>query len=304
MMSSKYDIKDDELRVIGKPAAPLKTDKDKKKNKWLLAAMAVIVLLCGYLYYSSRNAGSIGEDNEEGLLEQIVESDASAVVPEVKSRLGNVNDMSNASYTEKIDTTINDIPLSIYIPHNAVAELCLGQPDMTDSGIVFCAQAADIRKDNNKIVGGYVIKGQPLAWGLSKKGYCSIIDNKITIGTAQNSPLFEEATEKEGYFFRQYPLVNNRTIVENEIKNKSYRRALCDRYGEIFIVESNTKESFHDFSQALVDLDVDNAIYLVGGVNAKGWYRNVDMEIVDLTRVGLEAYKYENYIVWRDGVLN
>ena len=36
------------------------------------------------------------------------------------------------------------------------------------------------------------------------------------------------------------------------------------------MVETLTSESFHDFSQALVDLYVDNAIYLVGS-SAYGW---------------------------------
>ena len=59
-----------------------------------------------------------------------------------------------------------------------------------------------------------------MAWGLSKKGYVSIIEDKITVGVADNSPLFEEATEKGGYFFRQYPLVNNGVgyMYENYIK--------------------------------------------------------------------------------------
>ena len=91
-----------------------------------------------------------------------------------------------------------------------------------------------------------MLKGKPLAWGLSKKGYCAIIDGKVTIGTAENSPLFEEATEKEGYFFRQYPLVDRGTLVESELKNKTMRKALCDRDGQIFVAVSQTDESMHD----------------------------------------------------------
>ena len=115
-----------------------------------------------------------------------------------------------------------------------------------------------------------MLKGEPKAWGLSKKGYCAIINDTVTVGVADNSPLFEEATEKEGYFFRQFPLVDNGKLVENEVKGKSVRRALCDRNGEIFIIETLDTESFHDFSQALVDLGVDNAIYLIGSI-AYGW---------------------------------
>ena len=131
-------------------------------------------------------------------------------------------------------------------------------------------KAADIRADNGGIVGAFVLAGEPLSWGLSKKGYCAVIGDTVTIGTADNSPLFERATETGGYFFRQYPLVSNGRLVENNPKGKSIRRAICDRQGEILMVGTLDTESFHDFSQALVDLGVDQAIYLVGA-SSYGW---------------------------------
>ena len=139
-----------------------------------------------------------------------------------------------------------------------------------DKSIIYAAQAADVRADNGGIVGAFVLNGEPKAWGLSKKGYCASINGKVTIGVAENTSLFEEATMNNGYFFRQYPLVSNGKLVENEPKGKSTRRAICDRQGEIFMVETGTTESFHDFAQALVDLGVDQAIYLVGST-AYGW---------------------------------
>ena len=148
--------------------------------------------------------------------------------------------------------------------------LHIGTIDRNDPSILFAAQAADVRADNGGIVGAFVLKGEPKAWGLSKKGFCAIINDTVTVGVADNSPLFEEATEKEGYFFRQFPLVDNGKLVENEPRGKAVRRALCDRGGELFTVETLSDDSFYDFSQALVDLGVDNAIYLVGG-SSYGW---------------------------------
>ena len=138
---------------------------------------------------------------------------------------------------------------------------------------------------------------------MSKKGYCASFNGKVTIGVAENSPLFEKATEEGGYFFRQYPLVSNGKLVENEPKGKSIRRAICDRQGEIFMVETRSIESFHDFAQALVDLGVDQAIYLVGST-AYGW--SVD-ENGTIHEFGEDNYYtgYRNmlqnisYIVWK-----
>ena len=297
-MKNNYDIKDDELRVIGKPVAAGNSSSGKagKGYLWIVVAIVVVAIAGCILFFAGKDEH---KDTEQGLFDEIPVQEVTASDNQHMARLGMEVDSLVQGFTEKVDTTINDIPLSIYIPHNATPELCLRTPDINDKSIVFCAQAADIRKDNKKIVGAFVLKGEPLAWGLSKKGYCGIIDGKITVGVADNSPLFEEATEKGGYFFRQYPLVDNGKLVENEPKNKSIRKAICDRNGEIFITVTNTPESFHDFAQALVDLGVDNAIYLVGGEYAKGWYRNVAGEFIDFSKGRRDRYKYENYIIWK-----
>lgn len=304
-MKNNYDIKDDELRVIGKPANQLgdagtpeyaSQNKSRKWGWWVLfAVVAVAVAGIIAVFEGKRNAVV----QEIGLFEEVPMQDVALAAVQEKQWLGMVVDSLAAGFAEKIDTTVNDVPLSIFVPHNATAELCLRTPDINDPDIIFCAQAADIRKDNKKIVGAFVLKGEPLAWGLSKRGYCGIIDGKISVGVADNSPLFEEATEKGGYFFRQYPLVDNGVLVENEPKNKSVRRALCERAGEIFVVLGNTPESFHDFAQALVDLGVDNAIYLVGGEYAKGWYRDASGEMTDFSKGRRDRYRYENYLVFR-----
>ena len=160
------------------------------------------------------------------------------------------------------------------------------------------AQAADIRADNKEILGAFVYKGTPLAWGLSKKGYCAIIDGKMTIGTSENSPLFEQATETGGYFFRQFPLVDKGVLVENEQKNKSVRKALCSRYGQIFIAATEDDESYHDFAQALVDLGVEDAISLVGSKYAFGWWRDFEGVKTSFAE-GWHQYRKENYVGWR-----
>ena len=108
----------------------------------------------------------------------------------------------------------------------------------------------------------------------------------------------EEATEKGGHFFRQYPLVNNGVLVENEPKGKSIRKALCDRNGEIMVVMTQTPESFHDFAQALVDMKVDNAIYLVGSTSF-GYFRDRYDHLAIIYNKHRYGYKYENFIIWR-----
>lgn len=300
-MNELKEIRDDQIRIIGSE----KPQRNWNIIKWVIVATIVaITLLVGVIVLLNQP--------EEIKQEVIIEEEPAVFEPEMPQEeidnqwitVATDSICSNLSYIDIRDTTINDIPLKIYIPHNAELQLHIGRLDKSDTTIIFATQAADVRADNGGIVGAFVLKGEPLAWGLSKKGYCASIEGKVTIGVAENSPLFEEATEKGGYFFRQYPLVSNRQLIDNEPKGKSIRRGICEQQGDIFMIESRSEESFHDFAQALVDLGVDNAIYLVGSSAAYGWV--VDKEGVmheyghDNTYTGRRKMpKNTNYIIWR-----
>ena len=262
-MKEFKDIKDDQIRIIGED----NSGKSPFRRFWIiLLSVCVLLLVGGSILFAVLNREKASEtEPEPAYFEPETTSE-----PIVCEWLGSRVDSLAKGFTEIRDTLINDIPLRIYIPHNAEMSLHVGRMDIRDTSVVYAAQAADVRADNGGIVGAFVLKGTPRSWGLSKKGFCASIDGVVTVGVAENSPLFEEATEKEGYFFRQYPLVDNGQLVENAPKGKSIRRGICDRQGEIFMVETGTPESFHDFAQALVDLGVDQAIYLVGS-SAYGW---------------------------------
>ena len=297
-MSEYKEIRDDQIRVIN--GENLK--KKPSRTQWIIIISVLTLLfvgiIIGALSHYKKNKIQQLQEPEPALFEPIEEPE-----PVPIQWLGNAPDSSALGYMEIQDTLINDIPIRVYIPHNADLSLYIGRMNRKDTTVIFAAQAADVRADNGGIVGAFVLKGEPKAWGLSKKGYCASINGQITIGVADNSPLFEQATEEGGYFFRQYPLVSNGEIVENELKGKSIRRGICERQGEIFMVETCTPESFHDFSQALVDLKVNQAVYLVGS-SAYGW-------AVDQTgtthEFGDDNYytgrrkmpKNTSYIVWR-----
>lgn len=270
------DIGDDEIRIVTGAVSPsTKTSKVNKlpfyrSTSFIVGIiMLLVILLIACFLMLHRNTQLNLLQKEPSYFEPVNESQP--IVADTISKLSKWHGDDNVqSFCELRDTTINDVPLQVFIPHNALMSLHIGRMDKNDTTIIYTAQAADIRADNGGIVGAFVLKGVPRAWGLSKKGYCASIDGVVTVGVAENSPLFEEATEKSGYFFRQYALVDNGHLVENNPKGKTIRRAICDRRGEIFMVETGTPESLHDFAQALVDLGVDNAIYLVGS-HAYGW---------------------------------
>lgn len=301
MADKNRDIREDDIRIIGQHSVPKPQSSaagEQPSRGWLTSLISLLlVALIGLLVFHFWPKNDEPED-VEGVFETSTE--VQEPTPYVGETLGSAP-VVETPYTEKLSKVINDVQLTLYIPHNATPVLYVGNPDeQTRKSGILAFQAADIRADNRKILGAFVLKGQPLAWGLSKKGFCAIINDEVTVGVSENSPLFEEATEKDGYFFRQYPLVDNGKLVENEPKNKTMRKALCDRGGEIFVAVSETDESLHDFAQALVDLGVDNAIYLVGSHSSFGWavYSDGSRELFGNDE-HKPLYKNENYIIWK-----
>lgn len=301
-MKEINDIRDNEIRIIGNTDV---NNSHRLRNIIIITTVVIAISIIAFvLYYLHNQELNKPEPAYFEPIEAIPPAQRPQVIDSLQPLGSKVENLSKG-FVEIIDTIINDIPLKIYVPHNAELSLHIGKMDKNDTTVVFTAQAADVRADNGGIVGAFVLKGEPKAWGLSKKGFCATISGNVTIGVANNTPLFEEATETEGYFFRQYPLVSNGKIVENEIKGKSTRRGICDRDGEIFMVETQTQESFHDFSQALVDLRVDQAISLVGS-SAYGWA--VDQDNVkhefgnenNFKRRSLRMPPNTSYIVWRE----
>ena len=253
-MSNFNDIKDNEIRIIGNASQSEGTPRTPLYRKWwfwaLLVALILLVLTPWLLTRNiNRKLAATSEVTEVSEAPSpthpyIVECEPATVLVH--------------------DTVIYDVPLRLRTPVNAVPELVVGIPDINDESLILAHQAADIRADNREIVGAFVLKGELLSRGIAKKGFCAILDGTIQLGMAESTPLFEEAINDEGFFFRQYPLVSNGRMVENKPKGKALRHALCELDGRIVTVSSLNKESFHDFAQALADLGVQNAIYLTG----------------------------------------
>ncbi|MBQ7488909.1 MAG: hypothetical protein IJT51_00095 [Bacteroidales bacterium] len=286
-MKTTYDIGDDEIRIINRKHKP----KKPLYSRWwfwlalffAMAALAAAIVAAIFVPLSKHNVEGNNADSETLVSEETVEPFLSDTAS-AKVLVG--------------DTVVNDVMLTLFTPVNAKIELCVGMPDTTLPELLLALQAADIRADNREIVGAFVLKGELLSRGVAKKGFCAIIDGKIHLGMAESTSLFEESIDKDGYFFRQYPLVCNGSLVENKPKGKSLRCALCELDGHIVVVRSLTRESFHDFSQALVDIGVENAIYLVGG-DAYGFCRTGDSVLSWSNAAFARQYKNTNFIVWK-----
>lgn len=284
-MTRMKDINDDEIRVVGGDGG----GGGKKRIPWWVWLVIGIAAAGVAVWMLHR------KPQTEAMLPMPATTSVEAVADDVW--LDNTDD-ALPSATVVCDTLVDDIHLQIYTPYNATPELHVGQLSSKDTDIVLATMAADYRRDNGKIVGAFVLAGEPLSWGLSKKGYCAIIDGRVTLGMAENSPLFEQATEQGGYFFRQYPSVVNGVAVDNKPENASFRRALCNLDGKLCVIGCTDRVLMNDFSRALAHLGVRDAIMLVGGT-ADGWYRDADGKLSPIATSTAKNAKYINYIVFR-----
>ena len=283
-----YNVEEEGFYIIGGDS-----NGHRRIVPWWLWGIIGVILLTIIVFFTvkfSINQNTGTENNSVGTTEP--------VSPDNGTVWYNNIDASLPSCIAISDTIVDSVNIKILTPYNVRPELHLGQIDTTDTEILFAAWAADIRRDNGKIVGAFVIDGEPLSWGLSKRGYCAIFDDEITFGVADNSPLFEQATELGGCFFRQYPSVDNGQMVPNNPENSSFRRALCALNGKVCIVVSTDRILMNDFSNILVKLGAKNAIFLVGSTE-DGWYRKDDGTIVRLGKEYTKNNPNINYLVFR-----
>lgn len=284
-MTKMSDINDNEIRVIGGDGG----DGGKKRLPlwvWVIAGVVVIAIAVITLWPKPQPEVPVIPDT------------TTVTEPETTDIWHSNTDNTLSSCTIVTDTLIDTLHLRIFTPYNATPELHVGRLDTADTDIILASMAADLRRDNGRIVGAFVHAGEPLSWGLSKRGYCAIFDGQITIGVAENSPLFEQATEQCGYFFRQYPAVDKGVMVENNPENASFRRALCLLNGKVCIIACTDRVLMNDFSATLVKLGVSEAILLVGGT-ADGWCRTDDGKMMRLGSSYAQNAKYMNHIVFR-----
>ena len=284
-MKKKEQYTDNEVYFLGN-----KKSKSKKtffKYGFLLGICTLLLLLLIAIFWISRD-----KDETEYYFES--ENPSTSVVVETDK------EGTSHSYIERMEETINDVPLYIYISHNAKLSLALsGDVLLADSSVIGIMQAADIRSDNQNIVGDFVLKGKQLSRGIAKKGFCAIVGDNISIGVNEETNLLQKSIDASGYFFRQYPLVSQGEIVENTLKNKSIRKAIGIRSNKVVIVESRSNESFHDFSQALIDIGVTDAISLVGSAKSHAWYINEHGMKNESGEIPDPELKNVSYIVWQ-----
>lgn len=291
MENNNKETFDDEFRILGTGKHVPSDDSDGERRRKKLvgwAALAIVALLgLGMIVFWPEPEA---QDDVEGVFESLFETDA------VKS----LDTLTTETHCVlKRDTIVSGHLLTLFVPHLATPRLLAGNLGDEDRKSVMTFQAADIRADNKEILGEFVMAGEQLAKGVSKKGYCAIIDGALFVGVGESTPLLDEAVSKKGYFFRQYPLVDNGEPVSNKPQNKTIRKALCEWNCQVFVAVSADRLTLDEFARLLADFGVKNAIYLVGSEYAYGWSVDQDGNREEFGSEDLRPdYQKQSYILW------
>jgi hypothetical protein len=290
-MENNNNMRDDEFRVLGTGShIPVpEPDEDRRRRKlggWIALAIVALLGLGMIVFWPKPEV----QDDVEGMFESRFE----AVTVHSLDTL-----TTESPCVVKVDTIVSDHLLTLFIPHRATPRLLVGNLNDRDRKAVMTFQAADIRADNKEILGEFVLAGEQLAKGVSKKGYCAIVDGTIHVGVGETTPLLDEAISKGGFFFRQYPLVDHGEPVQNKPQNLTIRKALCEWNGQILVAVSADRLSLDEFARTLAEFGVSNAIYLVGSEFAYGWSVDSSGNREEFGSEDLRPdYQKQSYILW------
>ena len=289
-MENNNNMHDDEFRVLGTgshiPVPDPDEDRRRRLGGWIALAIVALLGLGMIVFWPKPEV----RDDVEGVFESRFEMVSANALDTLTTE---------SPCAVKVDTSVSGHLLTLFIPHRATPRLLVGNLSDKDRRAVMTFQAADIRADNKEILGEFVLAGEQLAKGVSKKGYCAIVDGTIHVGVGETTLLLDEAVSKGGYFFRQYPLVDNGEPVQNKPQNLTIRKALCEWNGRILVAVSADRLTLDEFARTLAEFGVNNAIYLVGSEFAYGWSVDPAGNREEFGSEDLRPdYQKQSYILW------
>ena len=191
------------------------------------------------------------------------------------------------SYKMKVDTTLDLIMYDITDCQLDLA--CKTMPNVEQDDVILCVAAAFTGKcldqfAHNNILGPHISQGV-LYEGYEEEGGYAIFaswGNQKCFFELEEQEKLEEVAAAHGMAFTQYWVVKNgegynppRQTVKQE-----YYRCIAQKAGRTYVIESKEVVKFDFFVKCLVEIGVENALYMDMG---KGWnhsfYRNEKGEV-------------------------
>ncbi len=190
----------------------------------------------------------------------------------------------------RVDSTAE---LMIYYPSYDGIRLVCGKMPYEDSTVVLCAEAAYthaiMRKfSHSNIDGDHVSDGvryngaqcqDNTGWFVYYRQQWMFVNDTVS------ACLDSAATDSCGMGFGQSMVIYQKNIVKpvRNVKQVTHFRCLCEKEGQLCIIDSKDTTTFGHFIYLLAAYGVDNAIYLdMGRGWNHSWYRRADGSLVEI----------------------
>lgn len=262
----------------------------RRETKWAVIALFVMALVAGSVWWVTqwylRSKYYKEFDYTYSRTSQQVIDALESSQPIKDYRRGGVTCMEDS---------INNVHFNVYTLTGLTASVELEYPSAKDRSVYFVTPTMDYRKNDSlslgerSYIGDALVADSIYGTGRHRAGFIATIPGSTAIiGVSREDSVLNylrtvPAENINGRmtstsFVRQIALLSHSEICVSQLdlKGKWERCAYC--YKEetpdiVYFVESLTKESLYDFSEALRDYGFSDAVYVSGGLVENRFYR-------------------------------
>ena len=197
-----------------------------------------------------------------------------------------------------------------YFLNNLQIEIIPTRPNKSDTAIQLCIPAAFTLLDNKSIDGLFICKGKIAGTSIINHrlgGGFLIINDSISIIKTNNGKILstnfiDSISKLNASFFQQIQLVRDGEVLEFHKDQKLFQRRAVVIFvsGKIAMIESKTPITLQEFSNDLIKLQVQNAIYTDMGSYDEGWVRSPEDKTVKSIGKNRSQTKYQsNWLIFK-----
>lgn len=202
---------------------------------------------------------------------------------------------ASATGTTHSSDSILGVAMDFFTLDGLRASLETQMPDTTDNSLVLFMRSADYHPDGS-VIGTMVLDGERIKSknGTERLGYVALSkDGKPVTGVSESDRVADYVSGSGGSFFRQYVLLSDGTLPSDFHLHGKVERAAIGRMadGTLYYIVTRHKETMYDFSDAMREYGVVDAIYITGG-NSYLFHRdsNGNVCMTDNTRSKISKY--------------
>ena len=281
---------DDEIRILGGSNWKAGQKPERKRRKpWIYIIVFIIIAMASgigiYMYFDHRFYGfdcPLSRNQEE-----VIKSLEKDVTPE------------KAGITFFEDSCLG-VKMKIYKINGLRAELCDSFPSTADKDVYLITRSSDYRFDDDKekIIGDYVRNGNMISKSNWRAGYFVTLGNSVEIGVGRRPDMRSFVIDNKGSMFRQFALVSagvkctSQYVLKGKVTRCAYARMANN---DMYFVETVNPETLYGFSDALVEYNFVDAIYITGGSQENLFYRDMN----GMAHGNYKDDKSHQMVVWK-----